>query len=56
MIYSHEVQTMCPVAQGVNHLTSSNPRRSKMGTGKGSKRYFRINTWCGLVCTTAGSL
>ena len=36
MIYSHEVEMMCPVAQGVNHGRSSNPRRSKMGTGKRS--------------------
>lgn len=35
MIYSHEVEMMCPVAQGANH-TSSNPRRSKMGAGKRS--------------------
>jgi len=30
MIYSHEVEMMCPVAQGAN------PRRSKMGAGKRS--------------------
>ena len=36
MIYSHEVEMMCPVAQGSKSRTSSNPRRSKMGTGKRS--------------------
>ena len=35
MIYSQEVENMCPVAQGVNHERSSNSRRSKMGTVKG---------------------
>ncbi len=33
MIYSHEVEMMCPVAQGVNHGASSNSGRSKMGKG-----------------------
>ena len=36
MIYSHEVEMMCPVAQGANHGPASNPRRSKMGEGKRS--------------------
>ena len=40
MIYSHEVEMMCPVAQGANHgpagresRTGSDPGRSEMGTG-----------------------
>ena len=33
MIYSHEVEMMCPVAQGVHHGRSSDSGRSKMGTG-----------------------
>ena len=56
MIYSHEVEMMCPVAQGANHGRSSDSGRSKMGTGKRNQRYFRFYTWCRLVCTTAGSL
>ena len=29
MIYSHEVQTMCPVAQGVNHGPAPIPEEAK---------------------------
>ena len=34
MIYSHEVEEMCTVAQGVHHGCCSDPGRSKMGKGK----------------------
>ena len=36
MIYSKEVEEMCPVAQGVNHGCAPIPRRSKMGKSKRS--------------------
>ena len=36
MIYSQEVENMCPVAQGVHHGCSTDSRRSKMGKGKRS--------------------
>ena len=35
MIYSHEVETMCPVHQGVNHGAAPIP--NKMGKQKKSK-------------------
>ena len=56
MIYSHEVQTMCPVAQGVNHGPAPIPEEAKWVKAKEVKEYLRLNTRCGLVCTTAGSL
>ena len=34
MIYSHEVEMMCPVAQGVNHGAAPIPEEAKMGEGK----------------------
>jgi hypothetical protein len=34
MIYSHEVEMMCPVAQGVTPWSSSHSGGSKMGKGK----------------------
>ena len=35
MIYSHEVEMMCPVAQGVAH-GSADSGRSEMGKSKGN--------------------
>ena len=32
------------------------PDGSKMGKGKRNKRYFRLHTWCRLVCASAGYL
>lgn len=34
MNYSHEVETMCPIAQGVSHGAAPIPGGSKMGKGK----------------------
>ena len=31
MIYTHEVELMCPVAQGVHHGAAPNPRRGPLG-------------------------
>ena len=36
MIYSKEVEEMCPVAQGVHHGCAPHSRRGKMGAGKRS--------------------
>ncbi len=36
MIYSHEVEEMCPVAQGVHHGAAPIPEEGKMGTGQRS--------------------
>ena len=33
MIYSQEVEMMCPVAQGAKSRTSSDSGRGKMGSG-----------------------
>ena len=33
MIYSHEVEMMCPVAQGAKSRASSDSGRGKVGTG-----------------------
>ena len=38
MIYSQEVENMCPVAQGVHHGAAPIPEEAKMGSGKGSKK------------------
>ena len=56
MIYSREVEEHVPSCTGCSPWRSSDSGRSKMGAGKGSKRYFRFYTWCRLVCTTAGCL
>ena len=54
MIYSHEVEMMCPVAQGANH--GSDPGRGEMGKGEGNQGYFRSDTRRRLVCTSAGNM
>ena len=51
MIYSHEVEQMCKVAQGVTH-----PGRSKMGKSQRDQGHIRSDSWCWLVCTSAGCL
>ena len=60
MIYSHEVEMMCPVAQGANHgresRTSSDPGRGEMGKGEGNQGHFRSDTRRRLVCTSAGNM
>ena len=56
MIYSREVEEMCPVAQGVHHGAAPIPEEAKWVQAKEVKGYFRIYTRCRLVCTAAGSL
>ena len=46
MIYSKEVEEMCPVAQGVNHGCAPIPEEAKWVKA----------TRCGLVCSSAGCL
>ena len=53
MIYSHEVEQMCPVAQGVNHGCAPIPEEAKWVKAKG---HIRSDSWCWLVCTSAGCL
>ena len=54
MIYSHEVEMMCPVAQGANHGPAPIPEEAKWVQAKEVKGYFRFDTWCWLVCSAAG--
>ena len=42
MIYSQEVEEMCPVAQGVTSRRSSDPGRSKMGKGQRKSKTFPV--------------
>ena len=56
MIYSHEVEKMCPVAQGVNHGAAPIPEEAKWGKSKRNQRHFRFNTRCGLVRSSAGCM
>ena len=56
MIYSHEVEMMCPVAQGANHGPAPIPEEAKWVQAKRNQRYFRSYTWCRLVCSTAGCM
>ena len=46
MIYSHEVEQMCPVAQGVNHGCAPIPEEAKWVKAKEIKD----------MCTSAGCL
>ncbi len=55
MIYSQEVENMCPVAQGVNHGAAPIPEEAKWVKSK-EVGYFRFNTRCWLVCAAAGCL
>ena len=55
MIYSHEVEEMCTVAQGVHHGAAPIPEEAKMGTVQTGFRHFRFDPWCGLVCSAAGA-
>ena len=50
MIYSREVEEMCPVAQGVHHGAAPIPEEAKWVQAK------EVNTWCRLVCSSAGCL
>lgn len=56
MIYSHEVEQMCTVAQGVNHGAAPIPEEAKWDKSERCNRHLRINTWYWLVCTSAGRM
>ena len=56
MIYSHEVEMMCPVHQGVHHGAAPIPEEAKWVKSKRSQRYLRFYTWYWLVCSAAGYL
>ena len=56
MIYSQEVENMCPVAQGVHHGAAPIPEEAKWVKAKEVKDISGIYTRCWLVCTTAGCL
>ena len=53
MIYTQEVQNMCPVAKGAKHEPAPIPEEGKWIH---SKKIEDIYTRCGLVCSTAGCL
>ena len=55
MIYSREVEEMCPVAQGVHHGAAPIPEEAKWVQAKEVKDISGF-TRCRLVCTAAGSL
>ena len=42
MIYSHEVEMMCPVAQGANHGPAPIPEEAKWVKAKRNHRYFQV--------------
>ena len=50
MIYSQEVEMMCPVAQGANHGPAPIPEEAKWVQAK----EFYTRHW--LVCSSAGCL
>ena len=56
MVYSHEVETMCPIAQGVAHGAAPIPEEAKWVKAKEIKGYLRLYTRYRLVCSTAGLL
>ena len=56
MIYSHEVEMMCPVAQGVHHGAAPIPEEAKWVKAKEIKDISGLYTRCRLVCSTAGYL
>ena len=56
MIYSHEVESMCKVAQGVNHGAAPIPEEAKWVQAKEVKDISGLTTWHWLVCSAAGCL
>ena len=52
MVYSHEVETMCPIAQGVAHGAAPIPEEAKWVKAKeikdisGNYRLLRYDTLC----------
>ncbi len=56
MIYSHEVEQMCTVAQGVNHGAAPIPEEAKWVQSKEVKDISGSDTRYWLVCSAAGCL
>ena len=56
MIYSHEVEMMCPVAQGANHGPAPIPEEAKWVKAKEVKDISGLDTRYWMVCSTAGNL
>ena len=56
MIYSHEVEEMCTVAQGVHHGAAPIPEEAKWVQSKEVNDISGFDPWCGLVCSAAGCL
>ena len=56
MIYSQEVENMCPVAQGVHHGAAPIPEEAKWVQAKEVKDISGFTHRARLVCTTAGCL
>ena len=55
MIYSHEVQTMCPVAQGVNHGPAPIPEEAKWVKAKEVKDISGLTHGVGCLLYTSAS-
>ena len=55
MIYSHEVEQMCTVAQGVNHGAAPIPEEAKWVQSKEIKDISGLTQYW-LVCSAAGCL
>ena len=53
MIYSREVEEMCPVAQGVHHGAAPIPEEAKWVQAKEIKDISGFTTRCRLVRTSA---
>ena len=56
MIYTKEVEHMCPVNKGAYHGPAPIPQEGKWTQVKEIKRYFGVDTRYRLVCTSAGRL
>ena len=56
MIYSQEVENMCPVAQGVNHGAASIPEEAKWVKSKEVKDISGLTHGALAMCAAAGCL
>ena len=56
MIYTKEVENMCPVAKGAKHEPAPIPEEGKWVHSKKIEDISGFYTRCRLVCTTAGCL
>ena len=56
MIYTQEVQNMCPVAKGAKHEPAPIPEEGKWVHSKQIEDISGFTHGCRLVCSTAGCL